>query len=265
MADGAEDRIASGYDAFYAAWGQSATLDALWRDLVTGPDFPEEFAHISFLPLAELRALVDGLALTPTRLLADLACGAGGPGLWAAHQTGARLVGVDLSPVAVDVASRRAGALGLSDRASFQQGSFEVTGLGDASVDAAMTVDALQYAPDKTKAIAEMARIVRPGGRLGIVAFELDADHVAGLGVWEDPVGDYAPLLEANGFDVVEHRQIEGWRAAVERGFGRVVEEQQALMAELGEAAGAGLVLEASITLELDPYRGHAFIVTERR
>ena len=37
-----------------------------------------------------------------------------------------------------------------------------------------MTVDALQYAPNKVQAFAEVARILRPGGRFAFVAFELD-------------------------------------------------------------------------------------------
>jgi len=53
----------------------------------------------------------------------------------------------------------------MSDTAVFRQGTFEATALDEASVDAVMTVDALQYAPSKTAALAEIARIVRPGGR----------------------------------------------------------------------------------------------------
>jgi hypothetical protein len=46
--------------------------------------------------------------------------------------------------------------LGMTGRAEFRQGSFEQTGLAGRSADAVMTVDALQYAPDKTKALAEV-------------------------------------------------------------------------------------------------------------
>ena len=130
-------------------------------------------------------------------MLVDLACGAGGPGLWVAKESGARLIGRDLSPVAAERATERAAALGMQGRAEFGQGSFEHTGIADQSADAAMTVDALQYAPDKTKALVEVARFLRRGGRFALAAFELHADRVAGLPVWNDPVGDYRPLLGA--------------------------------------------------------------------
>jgi hypothetical protein len=113
MSTDPSDLVASGYEAFYTVWGKSPTLRQIWREHVTGPDYPEEFAHISFLPLAQLRSLTEGLSLTTDRVLVDLACGAGGPGLWAAKETGARLVGVDLSPMAARRASERAGSLGM--------------------------------------------------------------------------------------------------------------------------------------------------------
>jgi len=260
----ADDLVASGYDSFYAAWGRSPTLRRIWREHVTGPDYPEEFAHISFLPMAQLRALTDGLNLRAEQLLVDLACGAGGPGLWAAKESGARLVGRDLSPVAAERATESAHALGMEGRAEFGQGSFEETGLESGSADAVMTVDALQYAPDKTKALTEVARILRRGGRFAFVAFELDAKRIVALPVWADPVGDYRPILDATGFEVLSYEQIPHWQDQVAAGFGAVVAERDALEAELGEAAAAATVTEASITLELRPYRGHVLAVAAR-
>ena len=129
-----------------------------------------------------------------------------------------------------------------------------------------MTVDALQYAPDKAAAFAEVGRILRPGGRFAFVAFELDAERIAQVeGVWEDPVGDYRPLLEAASFDVLSYEQIRGWQKHVSDGFGAVVAHQAALEAEMGERAAAATVLEASITLGLQPYCGHVLAVATRR
>ena len=259
-----EDLVASGYDAFYGGWGKSPTLRSIWREHVTGLDYPEEFAHISFLPLSTLRALLAGLNLSEGQVLADLACGAGGPGLFVAKETGAQLVGRDLSAVAVRRAAERVAGLGLEGQAKFAQGTFEHTGLDTGAVDAVMTVDALQYAPDKKAAIRETARILRPGGRLAFVAFELDAERIAGLPVWEDPVGDYRPLLEEAGFEMIAYDEIPGWRERVEAGFGAVVAQRDTLEAELGEAAAAATVLEASITLELRPYSGHVLATAVR-
>ena len=258
------DLVASGYEAFYATWGESPTLRRIWREHVTGPDYPEEFAHISFLPLAQLRSLTEGLTLTPDQLLVDVACGAGGPGLWAAKETGARLIGIDLSPMAATQAFKRVGALGMGARATFDQGTFEATGLEPASADAVMSVDALQYVRDKSAALVEVARILRPRGRFAFVAFELDPDRVAGLSFWEDAISDYRPLLEQVGFEVNHYGQIPHWEDQVAAGFGAILAQRDTLEAELGEAAAAATFMEATVTTELKPYCGHVLAVATR-
>jgi len=260
----ADDPLTNGYDAFYEAWGRSPTWNRIWREHVTGADFPEEFAHVSFISLTELRSVAQGLNLAPDQILVDLACGAAGPSLWIAREYGARVVGRDLSSVAIERAVESALSVGMSDRAEFAHGSFEATAVASGSADAVMSVDALQYAPDKTKALIEVARILRPGGRFAFVTFELDAEHVAGLPVWNDPVSDYRPILGATGFETLSYDQIPKWREHVTAGFGAVVAEQHQLELELGPVAAAGAVAEASITLGLQPYCGHVLAVAMR-
>jgi SAM-dependent methyltransferase len=213
----------------------------------------------------ELGIMADALRPDP-RVLVDLACGAGGPGCWMARELGARLVGVDLSTAALTRASELAGAVGLGDRAEFHLGSFGATGLETASTDAVMSVDALQYAPDKAAAFAEAARILRPGGRMAFAAFELEPDRVAGVPVWEvDPIADYRPLCERAGLVVTSYAETSGWRHRVEAAFSAVVAERARLEAELGETAGAVLAFEASLTLELQPYRRRVLAVATNR
>jgi hypothetical protein len=101
------------------------------------------------------------------------------------------------------------------------------------------------------------------GRRFSFVAFELDAERVAGLPVWDDPVGDYRPLLDAVGFEVLSYEQMPDWQSKVAAGFGAVAAEREALEAELGHAAAAVLALEASITLEVQPHRGHVHAIAE--
>src|SRR6186997_3060482 len=137
----ADDPLTTGYDAFYSAWGRSPTWRRIWRQHVTGEDFPDDFAHVSFISLRELRALAHGLHLAAGQTLVDLACGAAGPSLWIAREHDARLVGRDLSSVAVERAVDNALSLGMSERAEFAQGSFEATGIASGSADAVMSVD----------------------------------------------------------------------------------------------------------------------------
>ena len=77
----------------------------------------------------------------------DVACGGGGPGLWAASQSGATLVGVDPADAGLSMARERADAVGLCIVVRFQRGTFEQTGLPDAIAGSVMMIEAFQYAP----------------------------------------------------------------------------------------------------------------------
>jgi SAM-dependent methyltransferase len=152
-------------------------------------------------------------------------------------------------------ARTRARAAGLADRSRFHQGTFEQTNLPDGAVDAAMSVDAFQYAPDKRAALAEFIRILRPGGRVSIIACEVDPAKVTGVPVLgADPIPDYVPLLEAAGFDVEAYEETPGWRERVNAAFGAIVDASDMLTAEMGERAAAGAVAEAMLTVQMQPY-----------
>lgn len=258
--------IAQGYDAVYDAMPRSPTLLRLWKQLAASDDYPDDFYHFSFITLPDLRRLAAALALSPGSAFADIACGMGGPGLWTARETGARLFGVDLSPVAVASAERRAQSLGLASTARFSAGSFADTGLETASRDAAMSVDALQYAPDKTAALREFARIIRPGGTLAFFAFELHPERALGLPViGDDPIDDYRPLLQEAGFRVLQYDETPDWHDRLFAAFRAVIDAQDALRREMGDAATAAMLTEMTLTLDRDIYSSRVFAVALRK
>ena len=85
------------------------------------------------------------------------------PGLWVAGETKATIVGIDLSPASVARARERAAELGLTDHARFEVGDLTATGLPEASVDGAISVDVIWSVPNKASAFRECARIRKPG------------------------------------------------------------------------------------------------------
>jgi SAM-dependent methyltransferase len=247
--------VLDGYDAVYDALPRGETFSRLWRTHAYRNDFPEQFAHIGFLTVPEAQRMRECLQIGPGDVLADLACGAGGPGLWMAAQSGASLTGVDPSPCGLAAARARASAAGLAGRARFRQGTFEHTGLPGGAADAVMSVEALQYAPGKRAAVTEFFRILRPGRRLAFIAFEVDPAKVAGVPILgADPVPDYRPLLEAAGFKVEAYEETPGWQERVNAAFGAIVDASDTLAAEMGEQAAASAVAEAMLTVEIHPY-----------
>ena len=117
------DSLQVGYDAVYTAVPQSPTLRRIWREHAAGTTFPDEFAHISFVTIPQLQRMAGELRLGRGNTLVDLGCGMGGPALWLARETGAKLIGVDLSPVAVTQAGARAAALEFASQARFVVGT----------------------------------------------------------------------------------------------------------------------------------------------
>jgi SAM-dependent methyltransferase len=142
--------VVDGYDAVFDALPRSETFNRLWRTHAYGGDFPEQFAPLGFLTLPEAQRLHELLQIAPRDVLVDLACGAGGPGLWMTKESRATLIGIDPSAAGLATARQRANDLGLADRARFQQGTFEQTNLPDATADAAMSIEAFQYTPINT-------------------------------------------------------------------------------------------------------------------
>jgi ubiquinone/menaquinone biosynthesis C-methylase UbiE len=86
------------------------------------------------------------------------------------HPEGVRLTGVDVSPAMLKIARRRARELGL--KVDLREADAQVLPFPDASFDTVVCTLSLCNIPDDRKAVAEMKRVLRPGGRLLLL------DHV---------------------------------------------------------------------------------------
>jgi ubiquinone/menaquinone biosynthesis C-methylase UbiE len=87
------------------------------------------------------------------------------------YPDGTRLTGVDWSPAMLAIARRRAAELGRE--ADLRQGDAQALDFPDASFGTVLCALGLCAIPDDRRAVTEMARVLRPGGRLLLV------DHVA--------------------------------------------------------------------------------------
>ena len=112
------------------------------------------------------RLVLAELAVGPHDDVLELGFGGGELLGWLRDATDANVYGVDVSAAAVARARRR-----LGDAVELHEGSVESLPLADASIDAAASVNNLYFWPDPAAGMAELARVVRPGGRLA-VAFE---------------------------------------------------------------------------------------------
>jgi SAM-dependent methyltransferase len=120
-------------------------------------------------PLAD--ALCDAADLQAGWSVLDVACGAGNAAI-AAARCGAEAVGIDYVPALLERGRRRVEAEGLE--VELREGDAEAIPFPDASFDAVLSVFGSMFAPDHAAAAAELARVCRPGGTIGLVTWTPD-------------------------------------------------------------------------------------------
>jgi SAM-dependent methyltransferase len=170
----------------------------------------------------------------------DVACGTGNAAIEAAR-LGAQVTGLDAAPRLIDVAGARAAAAGVE--AAFVVGDAQDLPFDDGAFDCVVSVFGVIFVPDPARAVAEIVRVLAPGGRALVAAWRPEgAVHamagVLGRGVaeaggprrspfaWHDPdavrdlaaeIGPHPPGVEAeDGRLVVEGASPEAYFADAE-------------------------------------------------
>jgi SAM-dependent methyltransferase len=116
--------------------------------------------------ITDLHASVaEAMNVQPGERVLDLGCGTGGVAE-AIARPGVTVVGIDLAPGLIEIARARAAERGLS--IDYRVGDCENLDVEDASFDAVGSSVAIMFSPDHEATAAELARILRPGGRLAL-------------------------------------------------------------------------------------------------
>ena len=138
---------------------------------------------------------VAGLPLAAGHTVLDLCCGAGASAIPAARLVGpeGRVLGVDVAESLLEMARARAAREGLAN-IEFRAGDATGTALPDGSFDAVICVFGVFFAPDMAGFVAEMWRLVRPGGVLAITTWGAGLFEPANTAFWES-VREVEPSL----------------------------------------------------------------------
>ena len=124
------------------------------------------FVPALFAPWAELVA--DSVGIPPSATVLDVACGTGILARTISSRLGpsGSVTGLDINEEMLAVAR------GLAARIDWRQGDATALPFGDSSFDRVVCQFGLMFFPDPGKALAEMVRVLEPGGRLGIAVWD---------------------------------------------------------------------------------------------
>jgi len=195
---------------------QHLSIDHM-KDSMRAPWIAGDFGAIAReIGAPEAESFVARMGLEPGARVLDIACGTGNVTIPLARR-GAMVTGLDMMPHLLDEARARAAREGL--RIRFDEGFAETLPYPDGSFDVLISMFGIMFSPLPATVASEMARVLRPGGRLALAnwtpsGFGGKMSAVVGRYLPPAPQGTISPFLwgeEATvrnrlkpGFDAVE-------------------------------------------------------------
>jgi ubiquinone/menaquinone biosynthesis C-methylase UbiE len=131
-----------------------------------------DFAMIATTSVIVGEELCETVDILPGESVLDVACGSGNTTLAAARRAWGGTVGVDYVPELLERGRERAAAERLE--VEFAEGDAEDLPFDDESFDVVLSTFGSMFAPDQERAAAELLRVCRPGGRIGLASWTPD-------------------------------------------------------------------------------------------
>jgi SAM-dependent methyltransferase len=125
-----------------------------------------DFAMVANIVYNASENLAEALDIVPDERVLDVACGSGNGAISAARRSWGNTVGADYVPSLLERGRERAAAERLE--VEFVEADAQNLPFEDGSFDVAMSIFGAMFAPDQEKAAAELLRVVKPGGRIGM-------------------------------------------------------------------------------------------------
>jgi SAM-dependent methyltransferase len=148
---------------------ENGLLDDQMKDSMRGPWIAGDFGAIAEeIGVPEAERFVARMGLGPGARVLDVACGTGNVTIPMARR-GAMVTGLDMMPHLLEKARARAVREGL--RIRFDEGFAEALPYPDGSFDVLVSMFGIMFSPLPATVASEMARVLRPGGRLALASW----------------------------------------------------------------------------------------------
>lgn len=159
-----------------------------------GPTYDRYARVLSFGQDPRWRSfLVSRVEAAPDQRVLDVASGTGAVAIELARRYGCSVVGIDQSAEMLAAGRRRVAAAGVGGLVRLEQGRAESLPFEDESFDAVTFTYLLRYVDDPAATLRELARVLRPGGRLASLEFFVPTNPLA-RAAWELYVRAGLPL-----------------------------------------------------------------------
>jgi cyclopropane fatty-acyl-phospholipid synthase-like methyltransferase len=254
---------------FYEIVGSRSLHYGYWPRGDAGGSFGEAQQRFTDFMIAQLGSQQGQRVL-------DVGCGIGEPAVRLARSTGCRVEGVTISPRQAAEAERWASLHGMSGQTTFRCADAMALPYSAESFDAAWVLESIFHMPDRAGVLREVARVLRPHGRVLIADIVLSADAapedrsflqhamVARSFITADA---YPELVRDAGFDVEQVLDVSGNVMAT---FGAVAAALQEKDAEVRRAYGDDFFADiqrqwARITESALRCMGYVVITARRR
>lgn len=125
-----------------------------------------DFAMVANLVYYPSENLAEALDIVPDERVLDVACGSGNAAIAAARRAWGNTVGADFVPALLERGRERAAAERLE--IEFVEADAQDLPFGEGSFDVVVSVFGAMFAPDQERTAAELLRVTKPGGRIGM-------------------------------------------------------------------------------------------------
>ncbi len=146
-----------------------------------------DFAMVASLIMKVAEDLAEALEIVPGERVLDVACGSGNGAIAAARRSWGGVVGADYVPALLQRGRERAAVERLD--VEFVEADAEALPFDDAAFDVTMSIFGAMFAPDHERCAAELLRVTKPGGRIGMANWVPDS----GIGDMFMTVAKHAP------------------------------------------------------------------------
>jgi ubiquinone/menaquinone biosynthesis C-methylase UbiE len=118
--------------------------------------------------LSTTKELIEFCSIDEGSYVLEVGCGTGATSRYLAQKVGCRVLGVDVRPTMIEQARERAARGGVEERAEFRVGDATALPFKEATFDVVLVESVTTFIEDKASAIAEYARVLKPGGCVGL-------------------------------------------------------------------------------------------------